>query len=67
MSKTQVQKEFIVKLADAAKTNNMSISTLSLNFDPSGKNAFYSMVDFKGTIIISTTSTSSRTSYLIQV
>jgi len=46
--KIQLPKGFIWKLADAAKTMLMRISTSSLNFDHSGKNAFYSIVDFKG-------------------
>ncbi len=46
--KIQLPKGFIWKLADAAKTKLMRISTSSLNFDHSGKNAFYSIVDFKG-------------------
>ena len=47
-TKIQLPKGFIWKLADAAKTKIMQISTPSLNFDHSGKNAFYSVVDFKG-------------------
>jgi hypothetical protein len=47
-TKVQLPKGFIWKLADAAKTKIMRISTPSLNFDHSGKNAFYSVVDFKG-------------------
>ena len=47
-TKIQLPKGFIWKLADAAKTKIMQISTPSLNFDHSGKNAFYSIVDFKG-------------------
>jgi hypothetical protein len=46
--KIQLPKGFIWKLADSAKTKLMRISTSSLNFDHSGKNAFYSIVDFKG-------------------
>jgi hypothetical protein len=41
-TKIQLPKGFIWKLADAAKTKIMHISTPSLNFDHSGKNAFYS-------------------------
>ena len=44
----QLPKGFIWKLADAAKTKIMRISTQSLNFDHSGKNAFYSIVEFEG-------------------
>jgi hypothetical protein len=47
-TKMQLPKGFIWKVADAAKTKVMRISTSSLNFDHSGKNAFYSVVDFKG-------------------
>jgi hypothetical protein len=47
-TKVQLPKGFIWKLADAAKTKIMRISTPSLNFDHSGKNTFYSVVDFKG-------------------
>jgi hypothetical protein len=47
-TKVQLPKGFIWKLADAAKTKIMRISTQSLNFDHSGKNAFCSLVEFKG-------------------
>jgi hypothetical protein len=47
-TKIQLLIGFIWKLADAAKTKIMHISTAFLNFDHSGKNAFYSVVDFKG-------------------
>jgi hypothetical protein len=47
-TKIQLPKGFIWKLADAAKTKIMRIYTPSLNFDHSGKNAFYTVVDFKG-------------------
>jgi hypothetical protein len=47
-TKIQLPKGFIWKLADAAKTKIMRISTPSLNFDHSGKNAFYTVVEFKG-------------------
>jgi hypothetical protein len=46
-TKIQLPKGFIFKLADAAKTKVMKILTPSLNFDDSGKNAFYSVVEFK--------------------
>lgn len=47
---TQIQlpNGFIWKLADAAKTSVMKILTKSLNFDDSGKNAFVSVVEYKG-------------------
>jgi len=47
-TKIQLQKGFIWKLAEAAKSKIMRITTQSLNFDHSGKNAFYAVVDFKG-------------------
>ncbi len=47
-TRIQLPKGFIFKLADAAKTKIMNISTPNLNFDDSGKNAFYSVVDFRG-------------------
>jgi hypothetical protein len=47
-TKIQLPKGFIFKLADAAKTKVMRILTPNLNFDDSGKNAFYSVVEFKG-------------------
>ena len=37
-----------METADAPKTKIMCISTPLLNFDHSGKNAFYTVVDFKG-------------------
>ena len=47
-TKIQIPKGFIWKLAEEAKSKIMRISTPSLNFDDSGKNAFYSVVEFKG-------------------
>ena len=47
-TKIQIPKGFIWKLAEAAKSKIMRISTPSLNFEDSGKNAFYSVVEFKG-------------------
>jgi hypothetical protein len=47
-TKIQLSKGFIFKLAEAAKSKIMRITTQSLNFDHSGKNAFYAVVDFKG-------------------
>ena len=47
-TKIQLPKGFIFKLADAAKSKIMRITTQSLNFDHSGQNAFYSVVDFEG-------------------
>ena len=47
-TKVQLPKGFIFKVADAAKTKVMRILTPSLNFDHSGKNAFYAKVEFEG-------------------
>lgn len=47
-TKIQLPKGFIWKLAEAAKTKIMRISSPNLNFDDSGKNAFYSIVEFSG-------------------
>ena len=47
-TKVQLPKGFIWKLAEAAKSKMMRITTASLNFDHSGQNAFYSVVEFKG-------------------
>jgi hypothetical protein len=47
-TKIHLPKGFIWKLAEAAKSRIMRISTPHLNFDDSGKNAFYSVVEFKG-------------------
>ena len=47
-TKIQLPKGFIWKLAEAAKTKIMRITSPDLKFDDSGKNAFYSVVEFKG-------------------
>jgi hypothetical protein len=47
-TKIELPKGFIFKLAEAAKTKVMHILTTNFNFDDSGKNAFYSVVEFKG-------------------
>ena len=47
-TKVQLPKGFIWKVADAAKSRVMRILTPNLNFDDSGKNAFYSIVEFNG-------------------
>ena len=47
-TKIQLPKGFIWKLADAAKTKIMHITSPDLSYDDSGKNAFYSVVEFKG-------------------
>jgi hypothetical protein len=46
-TKIQLPKGFIWKLAEAAKSKIMRITTQSINFDHSGQNAFYAVVDFK--------------------
>jgi hypothetical protein len=47
-TKIQIPKGFIFKLADAAKSKIMRITLPEMNFDHSGKNAFYSVVEYKG-------------------
>lgn len=47
-TKIQIPNGFIFKLADAAKTSIMKILTKNMNFDDSGKNAFVSLVEYKG-------------------
>lgn len=47
-TKIQIPKGFIFKLADAAKSKVMHILTPNFNFDDAGKNAFYSVVEYKG-------------------
>ena len=47
-TKLQLPKGFIFKVADVAKTKIMRILTPNFNFDHSGKNAFYAIVEFKG-------------------
>jgi hypothetical protein len=47
-TKIQLPKGFMWKLAEAAKSKIMRITTQSLNFDHSGQNAFYAVVDFQG-------------------
>lgn len=47
-TRIQLPKGFIWKLAEAAKTKVMRITTSHLNFDHSGKNALYSVVEYKG-------------------
>jgi hypothetical protein len=47
-TKIQIPKGFIFKLADAAKSKVMHILTPNFNFDDTGKNAFYSVVEYKG-------------------
>ena len=47
-TKVQLPKGFIFKIADAAKTKVMKILTPSLNFYDSGKNAYYSVVEYGG-------------------
>jgi hypothetical protein len=47
-TKIHLPKGFIFKVADVAKTKIMRILTPNFNFDHSGKNAFYAVVEFKG-------------------
>lgn len=47
-TKIQLPKGLVWKLAEAAKTKIMHITTPNLNFDHTGKNAFYSVVEYKG-------------------
>jgi len=47
-TKIQLPKGIVWKLADAAKSKIMRITSPQLNYDHSGKNAFYSVVEFKG-------------------
>ena len=47
-TKVQLPKGFIWKLAEAAKSRIMRITTQRINFDHSGQNAYYSVVDYKG-------------------
>ena len=47
-TKIQLPKGFIFKMADAAKTMLMRISTPTMNFDHSGQNAFFAEVEYRG-------------------
>jgi hypothetical protein len=47
-TKVQLRNGPAWKLAEAAKSKIMRIITQSLNFDHSGQNAFYAVVDFQG-------------------
>jgi hypothetical protein len=47
-TKIQLPKGFIFKIADAAKSKLMRISTPHFNFDHSGQNAFVSTVEYRG-------------------
>jgi hypothetical protein len=47
-TKMNLPQGFIWKVADCAKTKVMKIATPNLNFDDSGKNAFYAVVQHKG-------------------
>lgn len=47
-TKVQLPNGFIWKLAEAAKSKIMRITTPCLNFEHSGQNAYYSVVEFKG-------------------
>jgi hypothetical protein len=47
-TKIQLPIGFVWKLAEAAKSKTMHITTPNLNFYHTGKNAFYSVVEHKG-------------------
>lgn len=47
-TRIQLPRGFIWKLAEAAKTKVMKITTSNLNYDHSGKNALYSVVEYSG-------------------
>jgi hypothetical protein len=47
-TKIQLPKGFIFKIADAAKSKLMRISTPNMNFDDSGQNAFFAQVEYRG-------------------
>ena len=47
-TKIQLPKGFIFKMADAAKTMLMRISTPTMNFDDTGQNAFFAEVEYRG-------------------
>jgi hypothetical protein len=47
-TKIQLPKGFIFKIADAAKTKLMRISTPNMNFDDSGQNAYFAQVEYRG-------------------
>jgi hypothetical protein len=47
-TKIQLPKGLVWKLAEAAKTKIMRITTQSLNYDHSGQNAFNAVVEYKG-------------------
>ena len=47
-TKIQLPIGFVWKLAEAAKSKTMHITTPNLNFYHTGKNAFYSVVEYKG-------------------
>ena len=47
-TKIQLPKGFIWKVADAAKSKLMHILTPNFNFDDSGKNAFFSVIEYRG-------------------
>ena len=47
-TKIQMPEGFIWKVADAAKSRAMHILTPNFNFDDTGKNAFFSIIEYKG-------------------
>jgi hypothetical protein len=47
-TKIQLPKGFVFKIADAAKSKLMRISTPNMNFDHYGQNAFFAQVEYRG-------------------
>ncbi|KAA2283493.1 DUF1326 domain-containing protein [Candidatus Nitrosocosmicus sp. SS] len=47
-TRIQLPKGFVWKLAEMAKTKGMKITTPQLNYDHSGKNALYSVIEYNG-------------------
>ena len=47
-ARIQLPKGFIFKIADAAKSKLMRISTPNMNFDHSGQSAFFAQVEYRG-------------------
>jgi hypothetical protein len=47
-ARLQLPKGFIFKIADAAKTKLMRISTPNMNYDDSGQSAYFAQVEYRG-------------------
>ena len=47
-ARIQLPKGFIFKIAEAAKSKLMRISTPNMNFDHSGQSAFFAQVEYRG-------------------